>query len=175
MSASASTAGVSLPANRRWFVLVRPAQLADQRGLELAATDIGATARGVTMQIRHGQPRGKLSLRRDPVSRRSRGRRARGPRLQLHGLQEEGSPASDRGGVALHAALRRRAHRHVRVRDAYGEAHVLCTCGMQPFYRPRSHPDSWDINARCLDTPLTHWRVKPFDGANWEDAVDSIR
>jgi hypothetical protein len=54
--------------------------------------------------------------------------------------------------------------------------HMFCaTCGMHPFYRPRSHPDSWDVNARCLDAPLAHWRVKAFDGANWEDAVDSIR
>ena len=54
--------------------------------------------------------------------------------------------------------------------------HMFCrTCGIHPFYRPRSHPDSWDVNARCLDVPLSHWRVKPFDGANWESAVDSIR
>jgi hypothetical protein len=54
--------------------------------------------------------------------------------------------------------------------------HMFCrTCGVHPFYRPRSHPDSWDVNARCLDVPLSHWRVKPFDGVNWESAVDSIR
>jgi hypothetical protein len=54
--------------------------------------------------------------------------------------------------------------------------HMFCsTCGMHPFYRPRSHPTGWDVNARCLDAPLSHWRVKPFDGAHWEDAVDSIR
>jgi len=54
--------------------------------------------------------------------------------------------------------------------------HMFCrTCGIHPFYRPRSHPDSWDVNARCLDVPLSRWRVKPFDGANWESAVDSIR
>jgi hypothetical protein len=54
--------------------------------------------------------------------------------------------------------------------------HMFCpTCGMHPFYRPRSHPTSWDVNVRCLDVPLSHWNVRPFDGANWEDNVDSIR
>lgn len=54
--------------------------------------------------------------------------------------------------------------------------HMFCrTCGIQPFYKPRSHPDGWDINARCLDTPLAFWRVMPFDGANWEDNVERIR
>jgi hypothetical protein len=54
--------------------------------------------------------------------------------------------------------------------------HMFCgTCGIHPFYRPRSHPNAWDVNARCLDTRLEHWRIKPFDGANWEQAVDSIR
>lgn len=54
--------------------------------------------------------------------------------------------------------------------------HLFCsTCGIHAFYRPRSHPDSWDINVRCLDVPLSYWNVRPFDGANWERAVDSIR
>ncbi|HEY5945228.1 MAG TPA: GFA family protein [Kofleriaceae bacterium] len=53
--------------------------------------------------------------------------------------------------------------------------HMFCgTCGMQPFYRPRSHPDAWDVNVRCLDVPLAHWRIRPFDGANWEQNVESI-
>lgn len=54
--------------------------------------------------------------------------------------------------------------------------HMFCsTCGIQPFYRARSHPDDWDINVRCLATPLSHWHVKPFDGVNWEDSVERIR
>jgi catechol 2,3-dioxygenase-like lactoylglutathione lyase family enzyme len=49
--------------------------------------------------------------------------------------------------------------------------HTFCrTCGVQAFYRPRSHPDCWDVNARCLDEPRA-WRVKPFDGAHWDDAA----
>jgi uncharacterized damage-inducible protein DinB len=55
--------------------------------------------------------------------------------------------------------------------------HMFCpTCGVHAFYRPRSHPDSWDINARCLDdVPLSHWRVRAFDGANWEHAAAALR
>ena len=53
--------------------------------------------------------------------------------------------------------------------------HMFCAmCGIHPFYRPRSHPDHWDVNARCLDTPLA-WRVKSFDGANWESAIKLLR
>ena len=54
--------------------------------------------------------------------------------------------------------------------------HMFCaTCGIHPFYRPRSHPTAWDVNVRCLDVPLTHWTIKPFDGKNWEANVGSIR
>ncbi|MCO4769440.1 MAG: GFA family protein [Deltaproteobacteria bacterium] len=55
--------------------------------------------------------------------------------------------------------------------------HQFCSvCGMHPFYRPRSHPDSWDVNARCLDgDALREFTVTPFDGRNWEDNVESIR
>ena len=49
--------------------------------------------------------------------------------------------------------------------------HFCPTCGVHPFYRPRSHPGSWDVNARCIDMPLAHWRIRPFDGKNWEAAV----
>lgn len=53
--------------------------------------------------------------------------------------------------------------------------HFCATCGSHPFYRPRSHPNGWDVNVRCLDAPLEHWRIRPFDGKNWEDSVDAIR
>jgi hypothetical protein len=55
--------------------------------------------------------------------------------------------------------------------------HTFCrTCGMHPFYVPRSHPDGIDVNLRCLDGfPLTRFRVAPFDGQDWEAHVDAIR
>ena len=55
--------------------------------------------------------------------------------------------------------------------------HFFCkTCGVKPFYVPRSHPDGWSINARCIDkTTVTDMQIKDFDGANWEANVDTIR
>lgn len=56
--------------------------------------------------------------------------------------------------------------------------HLFCrTCGMHPFYVPRSHPDGVDVNARCLDAALAELPlpVEPFDGRDWEASVDSIR
>jgi uncharacterized damage-inducible protein DinB len=54
--------------------------------------------------------------------------------------------------------------------------HMFCaTCGIHAFYRPRSHPDSWDVNVRCLDgVPLSHWRIRPFDGEHWEAAAATL-
>ncbi len=53
--------------------------------------------------------------------------------------------------------------------------HMFCrTCGIHPFYRPRSHPDSGDVNARCLDD-APPFALRPFDGANRDQAIDSIR
>jgi hypothetical protein len=55
--------------------------------------------------------------------------------------------------------------------------HMFCkTCGVHPFYRPRSHPNDWDVNALCLDDgAAAQFHVEPFDGANWESSVASIR
>lgn len=49
--------------------------------------------------------------------------------------------------------------------------HLFCRrCGVKSFYRPRSNPDGWSVNARCLDEPsgLT-LTVSAFDGRQWED------
>lgn len=55
--------------------------------------------------------------------------------------------------------------------------HLFCrTCGIHPFYVPRSHPDGVDVNVRCLDgDALARFRIAPFDGANWEASVERIR
>jgi hypothetical protein len=37
---------------------------------------------------------------------------------------------------------------------------------------PRSDPDKIDINVRCLDdVDLSSIAVQPFDGRNWEEAM----
>jgi hypothetical protein len=55
-------------------------------------------------------------------------------------------------------------------------AHKFCaTCGIHPFYTPRSHPDRIDVNARCLDDDtLSRLVVTPYDGRNWEVARASL-
>ncbi len=45
------------------------------------------------------------------------------------------------------------------------------TCGIHPFYTPRSHPDKVDVNARCIESlDLSRLRIMQFDGQNWEAA-----
>jgi hypothetical protein len=48
--------------------------------------------------------------------------------------------------------------------------HLFCkTCGIKSFYVPRSHPDGYSVNLRCLDGgKIEKVTVVPFDGANWE-------
>ncbi|MEW6596042.1 MAG: GFA family protein [Pseudomonadota bacterium] len=48
--------------------------------------------------------------------------------------------------------------------------HLFCkTCGVKSFYQPRSNPDGWSVNARCLDTTEgVELNIEAFDGRNWE-------
>ena len=50
--------------------------------------------------------------------------------------------------------------------------HMFCaTCGMHPFYVPRSHPDKIDVNVRCIEAlDLGNLQITPYDGQNWEQA-----
>jgi hypothetical protein len=54
--------------------------------------------------------------------------------------------------------------------------HLFCaTCGVKSFYVPRSHPNGYSVNARCLDeATVTGIRVRAFDGKNWEANVDNL-
>jgi hypothetical protein len=48
--------------------------------------------------------------------------------------------------------------------------HLFCgRCGVKSFYQPRSHPDCWSVNAKCLDEPV-ELAVETFDGRNWKQA-----
>ena len=54
--------------------------------------------------------------------------------------------------------------------------HMFCkTCGIKPFYVPRSNPDGIDINVRCLDTPVPALVIEPFDGQNWEANAAALK
>jgi hypothetical protein len=48
--------------------------------------------------------------------------------------------------------------------------HLFCSvCGIKSFYVPRSHPEGFSVNARCLDEgTITGMTVSQTDGKNWE-------
>jgi len=53
--------------------------------------------------------------------------------------------------------------------------HTFCkTCGVKPFYTPRSNPDGIDINVNCLDTPAPSIKIVEFDGQNWEQHAHKL-
>ena len=54
--------------------------------------------------------------------------------------------------------------------------HLFCSvCGVKSFYRPRSNPDGWSVNARCLDAAEgLEISIEPFDGRNWEANAASL-
>jgi hypothetical protein len=49
--------------------------------------------------------------------------------------------------------------------------HLFCSvCGVKSFYVPRSHPDGYSVNARCVDEgTLEDMTVVRKDGRNWEN------
>jgi hypothetical protein len=54
--------------------------------------------------------------------------------------------------------------------------HRFCrVCGIQSFYIPRSNPDGYDVDVRCLDQgTLTAFTILPFDGAQWEENAAAL-
>lgn len=55
--------------------------------------------------------------------------------------------------------------------------HLFCRrCGIKSFYVPRSHPQGYSVNVRCLDPGTREVvRIEAFDGANWEASIGSLR
>ena len=78
----------------------------------------------------------------------------------------------------LHLIVAKTDFRLVRGRDAIstytfntGAAqHMFCSvCGIKSFYVPRSHPDGYSVNFRCLDgRDFTSVFTSEFDGKHWE-------
>ena len=53
--------------------------------------------------------------------------------------------------------------------------HLFCkVCGIKSFYQPRSHPDMYSINLRCVKNPPEVNNVVEFDGINFEDSIKEI-
>jgi hypothetical protein len=84
----------------------------------------------------------------------------------------------------LHLIVPRSRFRLLKGEDALstytfntGQArHLFCrNCGVESFYVPRSHPDGYSVNLRCLDEgTLEKVSVRPFDGRNWEEAEAAL-
>lgn len=51
--------------------------------------------------------------------------------------------------------------------------HLFCSvCGIKSFYVPRSHPDGYSVNARCLDgQPYAGSKPRDFNGQDWETSA----
>lgn len=54
--------------------------------------------------------------------------------------------------------------------------HYFCkVCGCKPFYVPRSHPDGFSVNVRCLDrATIESVNVRLFDGQHWERSAAEL-
>jgi hypothetical protein len=51
--------------------------------------------------------------------------------------------------------------------------HTFCRhCGIHPFYNPRTDPENYSVNVRCLDDydPDRMHPRRTFDGQHWEEA-----
>jgi hypothetical protein len=47
--------------------------------------------------------------------------------------------------------------------------HFCSVCGVKSFYVPRSHPDGFSVNARCLDAGTVEaMNVVETNGREWE-------
>lgn len=55
--------------------------------------------------------------------------------------------------------------------------HLFCSvCGVKSFYVPRSHPDGYSVNARCLDEgTVEEMTIRHGDGKNWEKTYAASR
>ncbi|MGR9014805.1 MAG: GFA family protein [Gammaproteobacteria bacterium] len=54
--------------------------------------------------------------------------------------------------------------------------HLFCkVCGIKSFYVPRSNPDGFSVNLRCLDeSPIGKVTIESFDGKNWEENAHKL-
>jgi hypothetical protein len=61
--------------------------------------------------------------------------------------------------------------------NTHAAKHMFCrTCGIKPLYRPRSHPEAWSVNLRCVAAgTMTVARRIAFDGQDWDGNIDALR
>ena len=55
--------------------------------------------------------------------------------------------------------------------------HLFCkVCGIKSFYVPRSNPDGYSVNVRCLEgKTVRRLKVRQFDGRHLEDHASDLR
>jgi hypothetical protein len=85
----------------------------------------------------------------------------------------------------LHLIVPRAQFRLLRGTDALSEytfntgtaRHLFCRrCGVKSFYVPRSNPDGYSVNVRCLDpSTLEHIDREPFEDADRAASVARVR
>ncbi len=85
----------------------------------------------------------------------------------------------------LHLIVPRSRFRLLRGADALSEykfntgtaRHLFCSrCGVKSFYVPRSNPDGYSVNVRCLDaSTIERVDVQPFDDNDREASEAQIR
>ena len=48
--------------------------------------------------------------------------------------------------------------------------HLFCShCGVKSFYVPRSHPDGYSVNVRCIDEgTVESMHIEQLNGRDWE-------
>src|ERR1700757_3377316 len=84
----------------------------------------------------------------------------------------------------LHLIVPRSRFRLLRGTDQLSEytfntgtaRHLFCSrCGVKSFYVPRSNPDGYSVNLRCIDPGTIDEVVyEDFDGQNWEKSGASL-
>lgn len=54
--------------------------------------------------------------------------------------------------------------------------HLFCSvCGIKSYYVPRSNPDGYSVNLRCLDrSQVEAVDYEDFDGQHWEQAGHTL-
>ena len=54
--------------------------------------------------------------------------------------------------------------------------HMFCSvCGIKSFYVPRSHPEGYSVNFRCLNAEEFYSVLTTeFDGRNWEQHISEL-
>lgn len=85
----------------------------------------------------------------------------------------------------LHLIVPRARFRLLQGEQALGEytfgtgaaRHLFCRrCGVKSFYVPRSNPDGWSVNVRCIDpATIRSLTVRAFDDRDRERAEAAIR